>query len=222
MTTTPGLQHGFAADRGRFLCLEGPDGSGKSTQAARLVDWLRDRGSEVVACRDPGGTPLGDRLRAILLDRSELEIGLRAEALLYMASRAQLVEEVIRPALERGAVVVSDRFLLSNIVYQGIAGGLEPGALWNVGRFATGGCLPNLTLLLDVDPEVSRRRRGPARDRIEDRGDDYLSRVVEGFRAMAASSPFPIQVIDASRPFEDVAQAVRNEVARVLGIDPRS
>ena len=109
----------------RFIALEGPDGSGKTTQAARLVGWLRDQGQEVVACRDPGGTGLGDRLRSILLDRSELTISLRSEMLLYMASRAQLVEEVIQPALTAGKIVVSDRFLLSNVVYQGYAGGLD-------------------------------------------------------------------------------------------------
>ncbi len=121
--------------RGFFLTLDGPDGGGKTTQAARLVDWLRAEGHDVVACRDPGGTPLGDRLRALLLDRSELAIGLRAEMLLYMASRAQLVEEVVRPAIEAGKVVVSDRFLLANVVYQGYAGGLEVEELWRVGRW---------------------------------------------------------------------------------------
>src|SRR4051794_2636421 len=110
---------------GHFIALEGPDGGGKTTQAARLVAWLRERCPNVVACRDPGETTLGEQLRSILLSRSSTRIGIRAEMLLYMASRAQMVDDVIRPALEAGAIVVSDRYLLSNVVYQGYAGGLD-------------------------------------------------------------------------------------------------
>src|SRR5947209_6806254 len=130
--------------RGLFLALDGPDGGGKTTQAARLAAWLGERGLEVVSCRDPGGTALGDRLREILLDRATVNLAIRAEMLLYMASRAQLVEEVIRPALAAGRVVVSDRFLLANIVYQGEAGGLSIAEVGQVGRAATGGLLPDL------------------------------------------------------------------------------
>src|SRR5829696_1924735 len=108
-----------AAVRGRFLVLDGPDGGGKTTQAASLAAWLRARGVDVVTCRDPGGTALGDQLRRILQDRATVGLALRAEMLLFMASRAQLVEEVIRPALEAGRTVVSDRYLLANLVYQG-------------------------------------------------------------------------------------------------------
>src|SRR4051794_14767613 len=109
---------------GFFLVLDGSDGGGKTTQAARLADWLRDQKLDVVTCRDPGGTGLGDRLRSILLDRDTVSISLRSEMLLYMASRAQMVEEIIKPSLEAGRVVVCDRFLLSNLIYQGYAGGL--------------------------------------------------------------------------------------------------
>ena len=121
--------------------LDGPDGSGKTTQAAQIADWLRGRGYEVVTCRDPGGTALGERLRPILLDRSAVPISLRAEMLLYMTSRAQLVEEVIAPALAAGKLVVSDRYLLANIVYQGTAGGLLEEEIALVGMVATGGLL---------------------------------------------------------------------------------
>ncbi len=175
MSSTPSNHPGL------FVALEGPDGSGKTTQAARLATWLASIGREVVACREPGGTLLGERLRSILLDRSELTIGMRAEMLLFMSSRAQLVEEVIRPALGRGAVVVVDRFLLSTVVYQGYAGGLDVDQLWQVGLAATAGLLPDLTLLIDVPPEVARARIGPGRDRIEDRGEDSRVRVREGF-----------------------------------------
>jgi dTMP kinase len=213
--------------RGLFLTLDGPDGGGKTTQAARLAAWLRARGVEVVVCRDPGGTVLGDRLREILLDRATVNLALRAEMLLFMASRAQLVEEVIRPALTAGRVVVSDRFLLANIVYQGDAGGLPVPEIGQVGRAATGGLFPDLTLILDVAPQVARARVGPARDRIEDRPDDSQARVRDGFlRAARAGGrpeyPAPIVVIDASADPDTVFERICNEVERALALGPRS
>ena len=207
---------------GRFLALEGPDGGGKTTQTARLVSWLRTVVPKVVACREPGGTDLGERLRSLLLDRSATAIGLRAEMLLYMASRAQLVEDVIRPALADGAVVVSDRYLLSNVVYQGYAGGLDIDEVWAVGRSATGGLLPDLTLWIDVPPEVASTRVGPPRDRIEDRPEDYRDRVRDGYARAIAGLPSPHASIDGSREPDAVAAQIRNEVARALGIGPRS
>ncbi len=207
--------------KGRFLALEGPDGAGKTTQAARLVAWLRDLGREVVACREPGGTALGDRLRSLVMDRSTIAIGLRAEMLLYMASRAQLVEEVIRPAVDRGSIVVSDRFLLSNVVYQGYAGGLDVEEIWRVGRAATGGLMPDLTLLLDVPVSVGSARSGPPRDRIEDRPESYRTSVREGYlRAMAGYS-WPHAIVDGSADVDLVAYRIRSEVERALGIGPR-
>jgi dTMP kinase len=204
-----------------FIVLEGPDGSGKSTQAAGLASWLQAHGREVVTCRDPGGTGLGDRLRPILLDRSVVAIGLRAEMLLYMASRAQLVEEVIRPALGAGRVVVCDRYLLSNVVYQGIAGGLGTDAVWRVGAEATGGLMPDLTLLIDVPPEVARVRVGPPRDRIEDRPESYRARVRQGYLGAVATYPAPIAVIDGAADPQAVASRLQSEVARALALDPR-
>ena len=133
-----------------FLSLDGLDGTGKSTQCRLLADRLRGRGLAVTECVDPGGTELGGRLREILLASRQTRIGMRTEALLFMASRAELVAQVIRPALDRGDVVVSDRFLLATVVYQGHAGGLPPDDLWAVGRFATGGLLPDLTLVSPV------------------------------------------------------------------------
>jgi dTMP kinase len=214
---------------GRFLTLDGPDGGGKTTQAAVLAAWLCARGHEVVTCRDPGGTALGDRLRAILLDRATVQLALRAEMLLYMASRAELVEEVIRPALGRGALVLSDRFLLANIAYQGFAGGLPVEEVGRVGLTATGGLLPDLTLVLDVPPTVARARVGAARDRIEDRPDAYHARVREGFLQAARDGregpcpyyPAPIVVLDASADPETVSLRIRSEVERVLALGPR-
>lgn len=216
--------------RGLFLTLDGPDGGGKTTQAAALAAWLRARGLDVVTCRDPGGTPLGDRLRHLLLDRETVPLNLRAEMLLYMASRAQLVEDVIRPSLEAGRVVVSDRFLLANIVYQGYAGGLPVDEVGRVGRVATGGLLPDLTILLDVPTSLARARVGPARDRIEDRPESYHAEVREGFLRAACEGrdrpcpyyPAPIVVIDASADPEVVAGRIQSEVERALALDPRS
>src|SRR5262245_59734233 len=151
-----------------FLSLDGLDGTGKSTQCRLLADWLRAQGRRVVECADPGGTPVGDVLRELLLDhRSAMTPA--CEALLFMASRAQLVAEVIRPALEAGQVVISDRFLLANIVYQGHAGGLDPTLLWETGRLATGGLEPDLTLVLDLPVAAALGRRKGMADRVESR-----------------------------------------------------
>jgi dTMP kinase len=210
--------------RGLFLSLDGPDGGGKTTQAARLAAWLRARGHDVVACRDPGGTALGERLRAILQDRAT-----GAEMLLFMASRAQLVAEVIRPALEAGRVVVSDRYLLANLVYQGDAGGLPKAEIACVGDAATGGLLPDLTILLDVAPRVARARVGPARDRIEDRPEEYHARVRDGFLRAAAAAravgypfyPATIVAIDAEADPDTVFERICSEVERALALGPR-
>jgi dTMP kinase len=208
---------------GRLIALEGPDGSGKTTQAARLARWLGEGlGRDVVTCRDPGGTPLGERIRPVLLERSSTPIGMTAEMLLYMACRSQLIEEVIGPAMRRGAIVVTDRFLLSNVVYQGYAGGLSPDSIWNVGKIATGDILPDITLLIDVPVEVALLRVGPGRDRIEDRGNDYRERVRQGYLEALKSMETPVAIIDGSRSPEEVEAQIRNEVRSALGIGSRT
>jgi dTMP kinase len=216
------LSEAPAPSPGRLIVLEGPDGSGKTTQTARLAAWLAESGREVVAFRDPGGTSLGERLRSIVKDRSGLTIGMRAEMLLFMSSRAQLVEEVIRPALDRGAIVVGDRFLLSNVVYQGYAGGLDVEEIWRVGLVATGGLLPDFTIIVDVPPEVANQRIGPSRDRIEDRGEGYRQAVREGFLIASATYPNPIVVVDGSSGPDAVASRIQSEVSRALALTPRS
>ena len=145
-----------------FLSIDGGDGTGKSTQVELLGAWLREQGHEVVACRDPGSTPLGEAVRGILLDRHDLHIDRRSEMLLYMAARAQMVEEVIRPALAEGKTVLCDRYLLANVVYQGYGGGLDVATLWEVGRVATGGLMPDLTIVLGRAGRGGRRADGPA------------------------------------------------------------
>src|SRR5438045_1996303 len=166
-----------------FFSFDGVDGTGKSTQIALLAEALRQRGRDVVTCRDPGSTPLGERLRQILLDHHDTPIHRRSEMLLYMAARAALVEEVIRPALGAGKVVISDRYLLANVVYQGHAGGLDPQLLWTVGRLAIGDLVPDLTIVLDVPLEQARGRRKKIADRMERRGDEFFAKVRGGFPA---------------------------------------
>lgn len=199
----------------RFLSLDGLDGTGKSTQCRLLVEWLRQRGSDVVSCVDPGGTPLGQELRQILLSGRH-HLAPACEALLFMASRAQLVEEVIRPALALGKMVVSDRYLLANVVYQGHAGGLDVELLWHVGQLSTGGLEPDLTILLDLPLELALARRGRPADRMESRPLEYHQRVRQGFLTEAHHRPERIVVVDASASVEDVQARLREEVDRRL------
>jgi dTMP kinase len=191
-----------------FFSFEGLDGAGKSTQLGLFVDWLREQGKDVVACRDPGGTPLGEAVRKILLDGRSI-IGRRAEMLLYMAARTQLVEEVIAPALAAGSWVVSDRFLLSNVVYQGHAGGLHPADVWQIGRYATKEVAPDLTFVLDIAADEAARRIHRLWDRMEQQGDDFRRQVRQGFLREAAKDPQRIAVIDASGTIAEVQAAIR-------------
>jgi dTMP kinase len=196
----------------RFIALDGIDGSGKSSQIGPLVEWLQSRGCRVTTCRDPGSTPAGDAIRAILLDRHDLHLAATAEMFLYMAARAQLVQEVIRPALDRGEWVVADRYLLANIVYQGYAGGLDPEVIRDVGAVATGGLMPELILLLDVDLAVSATRLDRPLDKLENRGDGFRQKLREGYLAEAARQPDLIRVIAADASIDDVATQIRTAV----------
>jgi len=202
--------------RPAFISFDGLDGTGKSTQLGLLVDWLGSLKIPVTACVDPGGTALGQQLRQLLLFGRDHAIATTTEAFLFMASRAQLVAEVVRPALERGEVVVSDRFLLANVVYQGHAGGMNPKDLWAVGRVATGGLDPDLTLVFDADPAVALARRTRAADRVEARDAEFHQAVRRGFTYEAGMRPGPCQIIDAAPDLAVVQQAVRQKVARLL------
>lgn len=198
-----------------FISLDGIDGTGKSTQVRLLIDWLRGQHIPVTACVDPGGTELGAKLRELLLHGRANSMSARTEALLFMASRAELVSGVIQPALARGDVVVSDRYLLANVVYQGHAGGLPPAELWDVGRFSTFGVMPDLTLVFDLPLDVARQRRGRPSDRMESRGTAYDEKVREGFLAEARLNP-TIQVIDATPDVDAVHAAVVKSVEPLL------
>lgn len=195
-----------------FFSFDGVDGAGKSTQIERFCQWLRAQGHDVVTCRDPGSTPLGEQIREILLS-SKSPIHRRTEMLLFMAARAQLVEELIRPALAAGKTVVSDRYLLANIVYQAHAGGLEADTVRTVGEIAIDGIFPAVTFLLDLDSDVAAQRIGRPPDRMEAFGPDYLRRVRDGFLYEARQRPQEIHVIDAARE-ADVIQAEIQAIAR--------
>jgi dTMP kinase len=198
-----------------FISLDGIDGTGKSTQCRLLSEWLRGRGHTVTECVEPGTTAVGTELRALLLGHRH-ELGLRTEALMFMAARAELAERVIRPALEARGVVVSDRYLLANVVYQGHAGGLDVDTLWSVEQFATGGVEPDLTLVLDLPVETAVARRGRDADRKEAREWAYLERVRQGFLVEAAKRPDRFRVIDASPPVEAVRESIRAAVGPLL------
>ena len=197
---------------GLFLSLDGVDGCGKSTQIDLLTKWLRSENREVCCTREPGGTQLGEMLREILLHRKEIQVDLRAEMLLYMASRAQLMDEVVRPALSEGKVVIADRFLLANVVYQGHAGGLPPDIIWQVGKVATQGLLPILTIILDVDAEVALARLKGDPDRLESRGIEYMQNVRQGFLTEASSLGESVEVLDATQD----PQTIHQEIVRLV------
>ena len=203
-------------NRGMFFSFDGVDGAGKSTQARLFCQWLRGLGHDVVACRDPGSTRLGEVLRRIVVEGDGTPVCLRSEMLLYMAARAQLVDEIIAPALDAGKTVVSDRFLLANVVYQGHAGGLDPEVVWQVGEAAIAGICPVLTFVLDMRAEEAIARIARGHDRMEQQGLEYLRRVRDGFLMEAARRPKQIVVIDASRSIDEVQAEVRRAAEGVL------
>jgi dTMP kinase len=195
----------------RFIALEGIDGSGKSTQAALLADALRARGDDVLLTREPGGTAVGERLRELVLSAGGA-VEPAAEALIFAAARAQLVAEVIRPALAAGRWVVADRFVDSSLAYQGAARGLGIDAVWELNRIAVEGCLPDLAIVLDVPGPLAAERRGPA-DRIESEGLALQDAVAAGYRELARRFPSRVALLPAEGSVEEVHQSVLARVA---------
>jgi dTMP kinase len=199
-----------------FFSFDGIDGVGKTTQMRLFHEWLLAEGHEVVTCRDPGSTSLGERVREIVLKSDHTTpISARSEMLLYMAARAQLVDEVIRPAIDAGKTVISDRFLLANIVYQGHAGGVPLAEIREVGRIATAGLMPDCVFLLDMSPKDARGRMGQELDRIEQRGDEYREKLRAGFLAEAQHMGGSVHVVDAGRPIETIQSELRS-IAKIL------
>ncbi|MFJ2442573.1 dTMP kinase [Streptomyces sp. NPDC087658] len=204
------------AATGFFLALEGGDGAGKSTQVEALASWIRAKGHEVVVTREPGATPIGKRLRSILLDVSSAGLSNRAEALLYAADRAEHVDSVVRPALERGAIVISDRYIDSSVAYQGAGRDLSPTEIARINRWATGGLVPHLTVLLDVSPQAARERFTEAPDRLESEPAEFHQRVRSGFLTLAAADPTRYLVVDAAQEPEEVTTVVRHRLDQLL------
>jgi dTMP kinase len=201
----------YRCDNHMFITFEGIDGSGKTTQAVLLVDRLKNVGNEVVLLREPGGTVVSEKVRDILLDKQHLELNRVAELLLFSAARAQLVNDVILPAIQAGKIVVCDRFYDSSTAYQGYGRGLNLEEVKSINRIATFGTAPDLTLLVEVSLEEIRRRRqsvGALDDRMESSGTEFYARVRNGYHAVAATEPQRVMIIDGMRS----AEKIHNEI----------
>ena len=204
--------------RGVFITLEGGDGSGKTTQAELLREWLSGEGRTVLRTREPGGTEVGVEIREIVLHHRG-DISPRAEALLYAADRAHHVATVVRPALERGEVVIQDRYIDSSVAYQGVGRVLDPEAVRSLSEWATEGLAPDLTILLDLDADAARGRLDEARtryDRLEAEASEFHDRVRAAYLALAEAEPGRFLVVDAARPVDEIAGDIRGRVAHLL------
>ncbi|UWX82266.1 dTMP kinase [Arthrobacter sp. zg-Y1171] len=205
--------------RGLFIAMEGGDGAGKSTQAQRLAAALQETGRTVLRTREPGGTPVGEQLRALVLEHGNGDIDARTEALIFAASRAAHVQQVIEPALAAGTVVVCDRYVDSSIAYQGAGRQLGTDAVRTLNDWATGGLEPDLTVLLDVDPERGRDRRtagDAAEDRLESEPDAFHLQIRLAFLEAAQAAPGRYLVLDAGRPVDELAETILRRVEKLL------
>jgi dTMP kinase len=202
-----------------FITLEGPEGSGKTLQIAHLAEYIRQLGREVLTTREPGGTPISDQIRGVLMSLENTSMHARTETLLFLAARAQLVEQVIRPALAVGRIVISDRFADSTLAYQGYGHGNDLEMLRQMLRFATGGLQPNLTLLLDIEAEKGLQRKqtnGGEWNRLDAYSLAFHQRVRAGYLAMAQAEPQRWVSVDASQPAESVQAMLRQVVIQRL------
>ncbi len=213
MTSYPGLH----TDSGLFVCFEGGEGAGKSTQARLLADWLRAQGRPVLLTFEPGDTPVGKDIRRIVLDPATGHLADRTEALLYAADKAEHVEKVVRPALAAGAVVITDRYVDTSLAYQGTGRGIDASELEHVLRWATGDLRPDLTVVLDLAPEHGLGRF-EERDRIEAESVEFHERAREGFLGLAAADPDHYLVLDARQPQDDLAATIRERVVALVTV----
>jgi len=204
---------------GLFITFEGGDGSGKTTQINLLASWLESEGHTVVITREPGGTDLGTELRNIILHREGF-IAPRAEALLYAADRSHHIHTLVRPALQRGEIVVQDRYLDSSVAYQGAGRVLDPTEVRNISLWATENLMPDLTVVLDVPASVAKERQAAGErqyDRLEAEAEDFHTRVRESYLALAAEEPHRFLVIDGESTIEEIHQAIVDKVSDLLG-----
>ena len=201
---------------GLFITIEGPDGSGKSTQIAYLKEFFEEKGIDCIFTREPGGTAIGEKLREIILDRENSEMCAMSEALLYAASRAQHVEELIKPALSKGRIVVCDRFIDSSIAYQGFGRKLGD-SVRIINEQAVGSCMPDVTFLMKLAPEIGKSRISKdVQDRLEQEKIDFHRRVYEGYQELAGIYPERFVQIDAGREKEAVRKEIRSHIEKIL------
>lgn len=202
--------------KGLFITFEGSEGCGKSTQSKMLSSHLKRMGRKVVFLREPGGTKISEKIRKVLLDAKNHEMSPTCETLLYMAARAQLVKEIIRPALEKGSIVISDRFLDSTVVYQGYGLGIDAAIISAIGAFATSGLKPDLTILLDLPVEKGLKHREASKDRIEARPLSYHLRVRRGYLALAKAEPRRIKIVKVAQKKAKTQEVIRNLVEHLI------
>ncbi len=201
--------------RGKLIVFEGPDGGGKSTQVKLLAEMLNDFGKKVITLREPGGTIIGEKVRDILLDSKFIEMATKTELLLFMAARAQLVEEVIIPALNEGTFVICDRFIMSTIAYQGIAGGEKIEDIKNIATLATNSLNPDITIVIDVPTEVGMKRVGSKKDRMENKGFDFHHKIREGY-LMLAQETNNVFIVDGTASIENLNEKIMEITKREL------
>ncbi len=209
-----------AAQPGLFIAFEGGDGAGKSTQAALLTQAMSDAGRTVLRTREPGGTPIGEKLRSLVLEHGQGEIDAKTEALIFAAARAAHATQVISPAVARGEIVISDRYADSSIAYQGAGRGLGTEAIVKLNDWATSGLWPDLTVLLDVSPAEGRERRtagDAAEDRMESEPDDFHATIRAAFLDLAAANPQRYLVLPANGAVSELAQTIQDRVTTLLG-----
>ncbi|MBV1819472.1 dTMP kinase [Anaerosalibacter bizertensis] len=203
---------------GIFITLEGPDGSGKSTIVKLLSKYLEEKKIDFIFTREPGGTPIGEDIRDIILNNKNIHMSPRTEALLYAASRSQHISEKIKPALEEGKVVICERFVLSSLAYQGVARGLGIEDVKSINDFAIEGVNPDLTLFFDVDPiyALNRKTNKKEGDRLEKEGLNFHKEVYDGYKELISMYPENIKVIDASKSVKETFEQVRKEIENIL------
>lgn len=205
-------------NKGIFITMEGPDGSGKSTQIELLKGYLESKGYEIIITREPGGTAISEAIRGVILNKDYTEMGHMTEALLYASARAQLVSEVIKPALEAGKAVISDRFIDSSAVYQGMARGLGVENVYKINEYAIQGIMPDLTILLDLPAMVgiSRKKDQKELDRMELESLDFHEKVAAGYRELAKLAPERIYTVDATDSIENIHKEIVDKLNQVL------